>query len=168
MKDKTPVFREHPIEHRTIEDGMFVRSIGREVEYIGFWLRLYGEHFRPCVKCQEALIEVLDNSELSFKPDTMTVHFHQRVDEKKNRIYYAFGLPFVNQLIGYEWIPCEEDQKKLRDIIVGCKHFRIGNKDYTDPVEFYRQFDIDDKSWREVERRKPTAKEKELAQRGKL
>jgi hypothetical protein len=163
------VFRQKRIESIYIdEDGMYVKAEGREVEYVGFWLRLYGEHFRPCLKCQTELIELLNNAELSFKPNTMAVYFHQRVDEKKDEIYYAFGLPFINQLISYEWKPCATDQKVLRNIIIKCKHFRIGNKEYTDPVEFYREFEVDDKSWKELEHRKPTKEEIELNNKGEL
>jgi len=163
------VFREKRIESIYIdEDGILVKSEGREVEYVGFWLRLYGEHFRPCLKCQTDLINLLNNAELRFEPNTMSVSFHQSVDKKRDKISYVFGLPFINQLVGFRWQPCDADQKVLRNIIMKCKHFRIGNKDYADPVEFYREFDVDDKAWVELERRKPTAEEIELDRKGDL
>ncbi len=156
-----PVFREKKVISKYVdEEGYFVHSAGREVEYVGFWLRLYGQHFRPCFKCQKQLIELLNNAELKFEPDTMSVGFRQMVDEKKDAIYYEFSFPFVNQLVRYTWQPCKEDQEKLRQIIIDCKSFRIGNKDYTDPVELYREFDIDDKSWEEIEKRPATDAEK--------
>jgi len=35
----------------------------------------------------------------------------------------------------------------------------IGNKDYAQPIELKRGFDIDDNSWKEVERRSATKKD---------
>jgi hypothetical protein len=41
------------------------------------------------------------------------------------------------------------------------KHWNIGNKETEPPVELWRNFEIDDSSWKELEKRKATKEDKE-------
>ena len=68
---------------------------------------------------------------------------------------YGFWLRFIS-----EWFhPCDKCQQNLSDLILNAKQMIIGNKDYAQPIELKRQFDIDDDSWKEVERRTSTKKD---------
>ena len=67
----------------------------------------------------------------------------------------AFWLRFIE-----EWFhPCHECTRKLNNLILNAEHLIIGNKDYVQPIELQRRYEIDDDSWKEIERRQPTKEE---------
>lgn len=141
------------------EEYFYIRSTGVEYEYIGFWMRMFGEHFRPCQKCQLEILRIFKHSQLDFTMDTMHVTFHKRfTTENKKSAYYEFGLPFILETINH-WKPCEKCQKEVAEIVQTVKSLHIGNKEYVYPVEIYKEYDIDDKAWRQVERRHATKEE---------
>jgi hypothetical protein len=65
---------------------------------------------------------------------------------------YHFYLRFIKE----HFTPCDECQKQLYDLITNADYLLLGNKDYEPPIELSRSWDIDDNSWAEIERRKPT------------
>ena len=73
---------------------------------------------------------------------------------------YRFYLRFI----GEHFVPCDECQQKLHKLITESDKLILGNKDYTPPIELSRQWEIDDSSWVELERRKPTLQEFKKAQ----
>lgn len=66
---------------------------------------------------------------------------------------------FYLRFIGKWFIPCEEDQLKLKKLVFGSDKLIIGNKDYENPIELNMTFEIEDDSFIEIERRKPTEEE---------
>jgi hypothetical protein len=68
---------------------------------------------------------------------------------------YLFYLRFIKE----HYCPCESCQEKLHELITKSSKLILGNKDYDPPVELSRDWDIDDNSWKELERRKPTLEE---------
>jgi len=68
---------------------------------------------------------------------------------------YRFYLRFIKK----DWIPCEKCQSELHKLITESQTLILGNKDYDPPIELSRAWDIDDKSWKELERRTPTLDE---------
>lgn len=147
------------IVKKDAEGFIYTKSIGYEYEYIGFWMRMYGEHFRPCQKCQLELLKLLKTSPLNFTMETMHVTFHQQiVNEEGTERYFEFGLPFI-VAVNQHWKPCPTCQKEVLEIVQTVKSLHIGNKEYSYPIELYKEYDIDDKSWKIVEKRKPTKEE---------
>lgn len=141
------------------EEYIYTRSIGVEYEYIGFWMRMFGEHFRPCQKCQLELLKMLKTSQLDFNIDTMSVIFRKFFkDEQKTQPYYEFKFPFILETIN-TWQPCSKCQKEVNVIVTAVKSLHIGNKDYAYPIEIYKEYDIDDKAWKQVERRHASKQE---------
>jgi len=68
---------------------------------------------------------------------------------------YGFWLRFIS-----EWFhPCDKCQQELSNLLINANQMIIGNKDYAQPIELKRGFDIDDNSWKEVERRPATKKD---------
>jgi len=64
---------------------------------------------------------------------------------------YSFYLRFISK----HFIPCEADQERLGKMIQEG-NLIIGNKDYAQPIELSRSWEIDDNAWVEVERREAT------------
>ena len=65
---------------------------------------------------------------------------------------YKFYLRFIKT----HFAPCKECQKVLNDLIYNAEQLYLGNKSYEPPVELSRQWDIDDNSWVDLEKRKAT------------
>ena len=68
---------------------------------------------------------------------------------------YRFYLRFIQ----HNWVPCEKCQAELHQLITKSNKLILGNNDYYPPIELSRAWDIDDKTWKEIERRKPTLEE---------
>ncbi len=141
------------------KDYIYKKSVCYEYEYAGFWMRMYSNHFRPCQKCQLEILKLLKTSQIDFTSQTMNITFHQRFkDEKKTQIYYEFGFPFIIEHFNH-WKPCVDCQKEVLKIVQKAKNIHIGNKDYAYPIELYKEYDVDDTSWVEVEKRLATKEE---------
>jgi hypothetical protein len=138
---------------------IYKKSLGYEYEYVGFWMRMYNKHFRPCQKCQLEILKLLKTSQLDFTSETMNVSFHQRfTDEGRTKVYFEFGFPFILEKVN-RWCPCVGCQKEVSQIVRATKNIHVGNKDYAYPLELYKEYDIDNNSWCEVEKRPATKEE---------
>lgn len=71
---------------------------------------------------------------------------------------YGFYLRFIQR----HFIPCSECQIKLDKLIKNASHMNLGNKNYDPPVELWKKYEIDDNSWKEIERRPATKEEIEI------
>lgn len=137
------------------EEGLYRKSTGRKIEQIGFYLRFIGEHFIPCAKCQRRLLRIFKTGNLHLSRDKNEVHLI-----RDN--FYEFGLPFIKEGVWlYTFKPCKECQKVLKKTIDEVQNLTIGNNSYAYPVELWKKYEIDDDSWKEVEKRKPTVEEEE-------
>ena len=69
----------------------------------------------------------------------------------------GFFLRFIHE----HFIPCKECQKKLLHMVHNAKTWTLGNKDYEPLVELWKEFEIDDKAFIELEKHKATKEELE-------
>lgn len=80
------------------------------------------------------------------------------IDENGDRVTYrgtkteTWG--FFLRFCGQWFIPCKEDQQRLKNLVLNTDRIIIGNKDYDQPIELVMKFEVDDNSWKEIERRK--------------
>ena len=65
---------------------------------------------------------------------------------------YKFYLRFISK----HFTPCGDCQKELNDLIYTANSLCLGNKSYEPAIELSRQWNIDEDSWKELERREPT------------
>lgn len=65
---------------------------------------------------------------------------------------YKFFLRFVKKW----FVPCEDCQKELYNLIYNASDFYLGNKSYEPPVELSRSWEIDEDSWVLLEKREAT------------
>ena len=65
---------------------------------------------------------------------------------------YKFYLRFVQE----HFTPCDKCQVELNRIIYNAQRLYLGNKSYEPPIELSRNWEIDDNSWVELERREAT------------
>lgn len=143
------------------DEGFYVKTKYRKVEQWAFYLRFIGQWFFPCVKCQHKVKSLLFCTEIRLSPDNTRIGFAQNVDESKNKIDYTFVMPFIHMLPFYEFKPCPECQKVLRQTILESTTITLGNKDYMYPVELSRKNEDDDNSYKTVAKHKATKEEKE-------
>jgi len=68
---------------------------------------------------------------------------------------------FYIRIMQLQFVPCEVCQRRLIKEMMKSKQWSIGNKDTEPPVELWRKFEIDDKAWKELEKRKATKEDKE-------
>jgi len=68
-------------------------------------------------------------------------------------------LAFYLKFIGDWFHLCPKCVKELNNLILNADNLIIGNKDYVQPIELQRRYEIDDDSWKEIERRQPTKEE---------
>lgn len=139
------------------EPPQYVKVKYRRVEQYKFFLRFLGKEFIPCVDDQSKLKELLLNVELHISTQRATIHFLQKI--KNNKIAYAFGLPFLNSVILYEFSPCTECQKEIRELLQTAESLIIGNDKYEHPVELNRRIMDDDKTFFTVEKHPATQEE---------
>lgn len=147
-------------EYLDMENGNYVKTKYRRIEQYAFYMRFASEWFFPCVKDQQKLKELFTNNEIRLLPSNANVGFSQTVNEKGNKMVYAFVLPFINALPFYKFTPCAECQEELALILKNVESITIGNKEYAFPVEFNKRYADDDKSFQTVEDRPPTDVEK--------
>jgi len=70
-------------------------------------------------------------------------------------------LGFYIRTMHVNFVPCECCQRAIIKDIHKSKNWNIGNKDTEPPVELWRKFELDDKAWKEIEKRKATKEDKE-------
>lgn len=70
-------------------------------------------------------------------------------------------LGFYIRMMHTDFIPCECCQRRLIKEMMKSKQWSIGNKETEPPVELWRKFEIEDSSWKELEKRKATKEDKE-------
>jgi len=156
---KSYILREEPLIFEMVdEEGFYIKSKGRKIEQVGFYLRFCGQHFIPCITCQKQLLQKLSIKNLHFSKETSEIHLIKTRAEK----CFEFGLPFIKEGAWlYTFRPCRACQKNLKKTIAEAKNWTIGNKDYEYPVEFWRKYEIDDDAWQKLEKHKATKEEQE-------
>lgn len=77
-------------------------------------------------------------------------------DYEKNKCKEDGRYKFYLRFIQKHFTPCNECQKQINDLIYNSSSLYLGNKSYEPPVELSRQWDTDEESWVELEKRKPT------------
>jgi len=150
------------IEEERLEDELpnYVKIQHREIETYSFFLRFIKKKFVPCKKCQPKLKTVLFESDINWHPERMAVALYQQMADDKRT--FTFGLGFVsNGLSIYEWKPCKECQAEISSLLDDATELFVGNSEYMPPVELSMKYELDEQSWKEVEKRPATEEEKE-------
>jgi len=145
------------------KEGVYVKSVADKIEQYDFWLRFAGEHFTPCRKCQEKLhTDIFKASRLSFGETELRPISLRKTENGIWRFKLFFAENYrVN--VGYEpinFVPCIACQKILTKLIEDAEQLIFGNKEYEPQLELNRKFEIDDDSWKTVEKRPSTEEER--------
>ena len=88
----------------------------------------------------------------------------ERIDEETgeyvlSQTYEKGGFKFYLRFLSKDFIPCEKCQKELQELIANADFLILGNKSYEPALELSKRWEIDDDSWKEIERRQPTKEE---------
>jgi hypothetical protein len=162
MNERMQKIKVKTIEEEQLDGELpnYVRVEHKEIETYSFFLRFIKQKFTPCNACQPTLKTVLFESDINWHPARMSVALYQQIVDGVRT--FTFGLEFVsNGLSIFEWKPCKSCQKEIADILDSANNLFIGNEEYMPPVELSMKYELDEQSWRDIEKRLATLEEKE-------
>jgi len=101
---------------------------------------------------------------MNEKTEFVKTTTHDYIDEEtwdyvKSKATEDGRYRFYIRIVKTHFVPCLECQQKLHDILTKSDYLVLGNKDYEPAIELNRYYEIDDKSWVELERHKATEKD---------
>jgi len=116
--------------------------LGGTPEEIREWVSQYNHLFpQPQEFRRERIAEWINE-------ETGEYEKNRGVEECRYKLYLRF--------IKTHFIPCDDCQTKLNDLIYNAQNFYLGNKSYEPAIEMNKQWVIDDDSWIELEKREAT------------